>query len=96
MKTCPKCKRPLKKVFHGEPTEELALESLNNEIIIGNCCESNHNYYCENCDEFFKKKKKTNHSMIHHHNPNRSLSGFAFLNKLIFTSLFQVNFKSPS
>lgn len=54
MKTCPKCKRPLKKVFHGELTDELAIESLDSEIIIGNCCESNHNYYCEYCDEFFQ------------------------------------------
>ena len=30
------------------------------------------------------------------YNPNTSLSGFAFLNRLIFTSLFQVNFKSPA
>ena len=54
MQTCPKCKRSLKKVFHGEPTDELAIESLNNEIIIGSFCESDYNYYCEYCDEFFK------------------------------------------
>lgn len=54
MKTCPKCKRQLKKVFHGKPTDELAIESFDNEIIIGNCCNSEYNYYCENCDEFFK------------------------------------------
>ena len=53
MQTCPKCKRQLKKVFHGEPTDELAIESFENEIIIGNCCHSDHNYYCEYCDEFF-------------------------------------------
>ena len=53
METCPKCKRKLKKVFHGEPDDELAIEAMNNEIIIGNCCESNYNYYCEYCDEFF-------------------------------------------
>lgn len=45
--------RPLKKVFHGEPTDELAIESLENEVIIGNCCGSEYNHYCENCDEFF-------------------------------------------
>ena len=54
MTTCPKCKRELKKVFHGEPTDELAIESLGNEIIIGNCCESNYDYYCDYCDEFFQ------------------------------------------
>lgn len=53
MKTCPKCKRKLKKVFHGEPADELAIESFENEVIIGNCCESEYNYYCEYCDEFF-------------------------------------------
>ena len=46
---CPYCERELVKVFHGEPDEELAEESLNNTIIIGNCC-----YYCEICDEFFQ------------------------------------------
>lgn len=45
--------RPLKKVFHGDPTDELAIESLENEIIIGACCEDDCNYYCEYCDEFF-------------------------------------------
>lgn len=54
MKTCPKCGKRLIKVFHGEPTEELAIEYENNEIIIGNCCSSNYNYYCEYCDEFFQ------------------------------------------
>ena len=53
MKTCPKCMRKLKKVYHGNPSDELAVESLTGEIIIGNCCESPYNYYCENCDEFF-------------------------------------------
>ena len=54
MKECPKCKRALKKVFHGESTDELAVESFENEVIIGNCCESDYKYYCEYCDEFFK------------------------------------------
>ena len=54
MVKCPKCNRQLKRVFHGEPTDELAIESLENEIIIGNWCESNYNYYCEYCDEFFE------------------------------------------
>ncbi len=54
MTTCPKCKRELKKVVHGEPTDELAIESFDNEIILENCCESNCNYYCEYCDEFFQ------------------------------------------
>ncbi len=53
MKTCPKCNRELKKVFHGAPTDELAIESFEHEIIIGNHCESIYNYYCEYCDEFF-------------------------------------------
>ena len=53
MKTCPKCMRELKRVFHGQIDDELAVESLNGAIIIGNCCESNYNYYCEYCDEFF-------------------------------------------
>jgi len=51
---CPYCERELVKVFHGEPDEELAEESLNNTVIIGNCCESKYNYYCEICDEFFQ------------------------------------------
>ncbi|MBO6122749.1 MAG: hypothetical protein J6P09_02770 [Methanobrevibacter sp.] len=51
---CPYCKRELVKVFHGEPDDELAEESLTNSIIIGNCCESSYNYYCEYCDEFFR------------------------------------------
>lgn len=50
---CPKCERALKKVFH-DAGDELAIESLKGEVIIGNCCESDYNYYCENCDEFFK------------------------------------------
>ena len=50
---CPKCERELKKVFHGA-SDELAVESMNGEIILGNCCESEFNYYCENCDEFFR------------------------------------------
>jgi hypothetical protein len=54
MTKCPKCRRKLKKVFHGEPTDELAIESFENEVIIGNCCESTYNYYCEYCDEFFQ------------------------------------------
>ena len=54
MKTCPKCRKKLIKFFHGEPGDELAVESLNNEIIIGNCCDSEYSYYCEYCDEFFK------------------------------------------
>ena len=54
MAECPKCRRELKKVFHASPTDELAIESLENEIIIGNCCESDYNYYCEYCDEFFQ------------------------------------------
>ncbi|MER2014550.1 MAG: hypothetical protein ABS871_08005 [Methanobrevibacter sp.] len=53
MKTCPKCNRELKRVYHGEPTDELAIESLKNEILIGNCCQSDYNFYCEYCDEFF-------------------------------------------
>lgn len=52
MKICPKCQRKLKKVFHGEATDELAVESFENEIIIGNCCNNTYNYYCEYCDEF--------------------------------------------
>ncbi len=54
MKSCPKCKRELKKVFHGDPSDELAIESLESEIIIGNCHISNYNHYCEYCDEFFQ------------------------------------------
>nr|WP_294998250.1 hypothetical protein [uncultured Methanobrevibacter sp.] len=42
------------KVFHGDPDDELAEESFNNAVIIGNCCESGCNYYCEICDEFFQ------------------------------------------
>jgi hypothetical protein len=52
MSKCPKCERKLVKVFH-DATDELAIESLKGEIIIGNCCESKYNYYCEYCDEFF-------------------------------------------
>lgn len=51
---CPYCERELVKVFHGEPTDELAEESFGNTVIIGNCCQNEYNYYCENCDEFFK------------------------------------------
>ncbi|WP_458405786.1 hypothetical protein [Methanobrevibacter sp.] len=51
---CPYCERKLVKVFHGEPGDELAKESLDNDIIIGNCCESKYNYYCEYCDQFFQ------------------------------------------
>ena len=54
MKTCPKCKRELIKVFHGEPDDELAIESMKGEIIIGNCCSSDIDYYCEYCDEYFR------------------------------------------
>lgn len=53
MKNCPKCERKLKRVFHGEPTDELAIMSLDSEILIGNYCECIYNYYCDNCDEFF-------------------------------------------
>lgn len=53
MAKCPKCKRKLTPVFH-ESNDEMAIESLNNSIIIGNCCESDFNYYCEYCDEFFQ------------------------------------------
>lgn len=44
--------RKLKRVFYGEPTDEMAIESLENEVIIGNFCQSTYNYYCEYCDEF--------------------------------------------
>lgn len=54
MSTCPKCFRKLKKVYHDVTSEDLAVESLNGEVIIGNCCGSEYNYYCENCDEFFQ------------------------------------------
>ena len=54
MKTCPKCMRELKKVFNSDSGDELALESLDNEIILGNCYVDEHTYYCEYCDEFFK------------------------------------------
>lgn len=54
MKSCPKCERKLVKVFNGEPGDELAIESLKGEIIIGNCCDSLYNYYCEYCDEYFQ------------------------------------------
>ena len=46
--------RELKRVFHGEPTDELAIHSLNEEVIIGNYCESPYNYYCEYCDEYYQ------------------------------------------
>lgn len=45
--------RELKRVFH-DSTDELAVESMKGEIIIGNCCSSEYNYYCEYCDEFFR------------------------------------------
>ncbi len=80
---CPKCERKLVKVFN-DTTDELAIASFDGEIILGNCCESEYNYYCEYCDEFSS------------YNPNISLSGSAFLNRLIFTSRFHVNFKSPA
>ena len=51
---CPKCGKKLIRVFHGEPTEELAIEYETNDIIMGNCCSSDYNYYCEYCDEFFQ------------------------------------------
>ena len=54
MKTCPKCMRELKKVFNSDSGDELALESPDNEIILGNCYVDEHTYYCEYCDEFFK------------------------------------------
>ena len=54
MKTCPKCMREIKKVFHGEPDDELAVESMDNKVILGNCCINEYNYYCEYCDEFFQ------------------------------------------
>ena len=50
---CPKCERSLEKVFH-DSTDEMAIASMNGEIIIGNCCTSGYNYYCEYCDEFFQ------------------------------------------
>lgn len=50
---CPYCERELKRVFH-DSGDEMAIESMKGEIIIGNCCESEYNYYCENCDEFFR------------------------------------------
>lgn len=53
MTKCPKCKRKLIPVFHGEPNDEMAVQSMNGEITIGNCCSIEHNYYCEYCDEFF-------------------------------------------
>ena len=34
--------------------DELAIESINGEVIIGNYCKSYYNYYCEYCDEFFQ------------------------------------------
>ena len=43
----------LTKYLGVEPTP-LAIESLNGEIILGNCCNSQYNYYCEYCDEFFE------------------------------------------
>lgn len=54
MSYCPKCFRKLKKVFHDVTSEDLAIESLSGEVIIGNCGNSEYDYYCENCDEYFK------------------------------------------
>jgi hypothetical protein len=54
MESCPKCGKKLIRVFHGEPDEELAIESMKGEIIIGNCCDSACSHYCEYCDEFFQ------------------------------------------
>ncbi|WP_407415718.1 hypothetical protein [Methanobrevibacter sp.] len=54
MKTCPKCMKQLKRVFHDDSDDELAIESINGEVIIGNYCKSYYNYYCEYCDEFFQ------------------------------------------
>ncbi len=51
---CPYCEKKMVKVFHGEPDDELAIESFENEVIIGNCCDSSYNYYCEYCDSFFQ------------------------------------------
>jgi len=51
---CPYCENEMVKVFHGEPDDELAIESLENEVIIGNCCDFSYNYYCEYCDRFFQ------------------------------------------
>ena len=53
MKECPKCGRKLTRVFHG-PSDEMAVYSQKEDIIIGNCCSSDYNYYCEYCDEFFQ------------------------------------------
>ena len=41
---CPYCEKKMVKVFHGEPDDELAIESFENEVIIGNCCDSSYNY----------------------------------------------------
>ena len=49
---CPKCERKLKKVFTAS-SDDLAEESLNGEIILGNCGNEIYNYYCEYCDEYF-------------------------------------------
>lgn len=51
---CPYCNRKLIKVFHGPPGDELGEESVKNTVIIGNCCDSEYNYYCEYCDIFLK------------------------------------------
>ena len=52
MKRCLKCNHKLIRVFNGEIGDELAIESFENEIIIGNCGKNENNYYCEYCDEF--------------------------------------------
>ena len=53
MKRCLKCNHKLIRVFNGEIDYALALESFKNEIIIGNSCKNENNYYCAYCDEFF-------------------------------------------
>ena len=84
---CPKCERKLKKVFHGA-SDEMAIESLNGEIILGNCCESEY------------KASTTTTARIatssFNYNPKTSLSGFEFLNRLMFMSLPYVNFRRPA
>ncbi|WP_280634331.1 hypothetical protein [Methanobrevibacter oralis] len=41
----------MKKVFSSS-SEELSIESLKGEIILGNCKNNISNYYCPNCDEY--------------------------------------------
>ena len=53
MSVCPKCKRKLKRVYNDFDDDELAIESLSDDIIIVNCGYCEYSYYCENCDEFF-------------------------------------------